>query len=208
MIDAEGRAAAHTGERCLSEAGHMVGGGFSVQGNRLASHEVWSAMAAAFEAANGSLGDRLVAALEAGEAAGGDWAGRQSAAMRVVPGSGSLWERVSDLRVDDHPEPLGELRRLHRLETAYRRINRIEERVAPGDLLAAAREEDAAREAGLSEIDATWAFVLAAAHAGEIEAARDRLRPLLDADPRWREAAARYGDLGRLPRAEELLRDE
>jgi uncharacterized Ntn-hydrolase superfamily protein len=119
-----------------------------------------------------------------------------------------LWDRVSDLRVDDHSEPLGELRRLYRLETAYRRISRTGERVEPGDLLAAAREEEAAREAGLAEVDVTWAFVLAAAHAGDLEAAKARLRPLLDADPRWREVARRYGDLGYLPHADELVSEE
>jgi uncharacterized Ntn-hydrolase superfamily protein len=206
IVDGKGAAAAHTGGRCLPVAEHALGDGYSAQGNRLASPEVSSAMAEAFEATDAELGERLLAALEAGEAAGGDWAGRQSAAMRVVPQSGHLWERVSDLRVDDHPEPLGELRRLHRLETAYVRINRIEERVAPGDLLAAAREEEAARYAGLSEVDVTWAFVFAAAHAGDVEAARARIQPLLEADPRWREAAVRYGHRGRLPHADELLR--
>jgi uncharacterized Ntn-hydrolase superfamily protein len=208
IVDGEGGAAAHTGDRCLSEAGHEVGSGYSAQGNRLGSSDVWNAMAGAFQATEGALGARLVSALEAGETAGGDWAGRQSAAMRVVAPSGPLWDRVSDLRVDDHSEPLGELRRLYRLETAYRRISRTGERVEPGDLLAAAREEEAAREAGLAEVDVTWAFVLAAAHAGDVEAAKARLRPLLDADPRWREVAKRYGDLGHLPHADDLLDEE
>jgi uncharacterized Ntn-hydrolase superfamily protein len=205
IVDRDGGGAAHTGERCLSEAGHAVGNGYSAQGNRLANRGVWSAMAEAFEATDENLGGRLLAALESGEAAGGDWAGRQSAAMRVVAPSGPLWDRVSDLRVDDHPDPLGELRRLYRLETAYRRIRRIEERVEPGDLLAASREEEAAREAGLAEIDVTWAFVFAAAQAGDLEAAKARLHPLLHADPRWREVVTRYGALGHLPHADELL---
>jgi uncharacterized Ntn-hydrolase superfamily protein len=100
-------------------AGHFTGDGFSCQANLMADERVWPAMAKAFLTAAGSFPYRLLAALDAGEAAGGDVRGRQSAAILVVPASGSPWERIVDLRVEDNPEPLLELRRLMRLHDAY-----------------------------------------------------------------------------------------
>jgi uncharacterized Ntn-hydrolase superfamily protein len=85
----------------------------------MASGDVWPAMSEAFQRAEGSLTRRLLAALDAGEAAGGDVRGRQSAAILVAPAQGEPWERIADLRVEDHPEPLAELRRLVGLHDAY-----------------------------------------------------------------------------------------
>jgi uncharacterized Ntn-hydrolase superfamily protein len=116
-VTADGRAAAFTGSECVEFAGQIVGNGFAVQGNMLAGAEVVEAMAAAFVAREGALVDRLLTALDAGEAAGGDRRGRQAAAL-VVERSGHAAhgregiDRICDLRVDDHPEPLVELRRL------------------------------------------------------------------------------------------------
>lgn len=117
IVTADGRAAAFTGAECLDWAGHRVGAGFAAQGNILAGEAVVDEMARAFEETVGPLVDRLVAALEAGEAAGGDKRGQQSAAV-VVERSGAAAEsregidRVCDLRVEDHEEPIAELRRL------------------------------------------------------------------------------------------------
>lgn len=116
-VTADGRAAAFTGADCLEWAGHRVGAGYAVQGNILAGEEVADAMARAFEGSVGPLVERLVAALEAGQAAGGDRRGQQSAAV-VVERAGAGAEsreridRVCDLRVEDHVEPIAELRRL------------------------------------------------------------------------------------------------
>lgn len=119
VIDAKGSAAAHTGSECLSYAGHQVGKNFTVQGNILAGEEVLKGMAAAFEAAQAvegsELADWLVAALQAGEDAGGDKRGRQSAALLVVrdkAGYGGESDRYIDLRVEDHTDPTHELARL------------------------------------------------------------------------------------------------
>lgn len=122
MIDASGRVHAHTGSRNIPAAGHYVGTGYSVQANLMRTAAVWPAMARAFETTPGDLAERLLAALEAAEAAGGDIRGRQSAALVVVRGDRSrpAWERVYDLRVEDAPDPLGELRRLLRVARAYR----------------------------------------------------------------------------------------
>ncbi len=132
VIDAAGEVAVHTGDSCIPYAGDLTGDGLSVQANMMASKEVWPAMARAFEGAAGSLAERLLTALEAGEAAGGDVRGRQSAALLVVPAEGERWRRTVDLRVEDHPEPLEELRRLLGLAEAYSLVSEAEELGAEG----------------------------------------------------------------------------
>jgi uncharacterized Ntn-hydrolase superfamily protein len=122
LVDARGGAAAHTGSACLDWAGHRTGVGFTCQGNLLAGEGTVAAMAATFEAARGELADRLAIALAAGEAAGGDRRGRQASALYVVrPKGGYLGmnDVLVDLRVDDHPEPVKELRRLLDLHHLY-----------------------------------------------------------------------------------------
>lgn len=123
MVDARGNVAAFTGKGCIPDAGDAQGAQFSVQANLMANPTVWPAMKAAFEQAEGDLAERMLRSLEAAEAAGGDIRGRQSAAILVVKGQASdkWWNDVLvDLRVEDHAEPLPELRRLLRLKRAYR----------------------------------------------------------------------------------------
>ena len=127
MIDVNGSVAAHTGDRCIDMAGHHVGKNYSVQANLMEKNSVWPAMAEAFENSEGDLAYRMLAALDAAEAEGGDIRGRQSAAMLIVSGdpSGIEWQDlVLDLRVDDSPQPLVELRRLLRIHRAYEHANR------------------------------------------------------------------------------------
>src|SRR3954470_21395114 len=120
IVDATGRVAVHTGERCIAFAGDRTGDGYSVQANMMASPDVWPAMAEGFEAAEGPLARRLVAALRAAEAAGGDVRGRQSSAIVVAPAEGEPWRLSTDLRVEDDSEPLDELERLLDVADAYR----------------------------------------------------------------------------------------
>lgn len=122
LVDARGRAAAWTGKNCFNYAGHITGQNFSVQGNILAGRPVIGAMAQGFTSARGLLAERLLAALEAGDAAGGDRRGKESAALLVVrkgAGYGGVGDRWVDLRVDDHSEPVKELRRLLDVHTLY-----------------------------------------------------------------------------------------
>ena len=122
IVDAAGNVAAHTGPRCIPAAGHRTGDGFSCQANLMEKDTVWDAMCAAFTSTGGPLAERMMAALDAAEAEGGDIRGKQSAAMLVVSGTptGRSWEdRVIDLRVEDAPDPLAELRRLLRLKRAF-----------------------------------------------------------------------------------------
>lgn len=120
FVDASGAIGVHTGERCIAEAGHATGAGWSVQANMMRDRGVPEAMAAAFSRAAGELSDRLLAALYAAEAAGGDIRGRQSACLLVASADAKPWERAYDVRVDDHAEPLDELSRLVALHRAYR----------------------------------------------------------------------------------------
>lgn len=121
VVDAQGRAATFTGEGCYEWAGGVTGDGFCCQGNILTGEDVVEAMSKAFTETRGELAVRLLAALEAGDAAGGDRRGRQSAALLVVRSGGGYGggnDLAVDLRVDDHPEPVPELKRifgLHRL---------------------------------------------------------------------------------------------
>lgn len=122
VVDARGGAATFTGEGCHAWAGGRTGRGYAVQGNILTGPEVVDAMAAAFEQARGTLAERLLAALAAGDAAGGDRRGRQSAALLVVKergGYGGFNDRYVDLRVDDHPDPVRELQRLYGIWRLY-----------------------------------------------------------------------------------------
>jgi uncharacterized Ntn-hydrolase superfamily protein len=170
FVDRGGRTAAHTGASCLPHCGDLQGAGFSVQGKR------------------------LLAALDAAKTAGGDFRGRQAAGLVVVTGEDApAHERVFDLRVDDHPEPLAELRRLQRMAAGYRRRSRIE---AGAD---ADEEAAAARGAGLPDEDVAAAVVFAHAKNGDIERAAALVAEIVAAEPLWRAAFGRYETLGLLP---------
>ena len=132
IVDARGKTAVHTGRRCIQFAGHEVGRGFVCAANMMREEGVPQAMARAFSTAMGELPDRLLTALDAAEAAGGDIRGRQSAAMIVVRARDELWHRSLDLRVEDSAFPLVELRRLLRLRQAYDLADRADELTAEG----------------------------------------------------------------------------
>lgn len=193
MLAADGTAAAHTGADCIPDAGHRLGDGFSVQANIMRSTSVWPAMATAFEAASGPLARRLLAALDAAEDAGGDWRGKQAAGLLVVPAEGKPWETVVDLRVDDHEDPLGELRRLLDLHDGYEAMDK------PGEIAAAARR------LRMDDLDVRFAEILDAAHADDVPRARELLAPLLAEEPRWAAYVAVLGARGYLPHADELV---
>jgi uncharacterized Ntn-hydrolase superfamily protein len=196
FLDQTGATAAHTGEDCIPHAGHRAGDGLSVQGNMLRSDEVWPAMAEAFRSGQGTLAERLLAALDAAEAAGGDFRGRQAAGLVVVDAEREAepsYRRIFDLRVDDHPEPLRELRRLHTLAAAYRRRTRIEADADPDE------ERDAALAAGLRPDEAELAAIMAHAERGELERAAALIAGLVVAEPLSRATFERYVKLGHLP---------
>jgi uncharacterized Ntn-hydrolase superfamily protein len=196
FVATSGATAAHTGADCVPHAGHLSDRNVSVQGNMLRSPEVWPAMRKAFDTTPGTLAERLLAALDAAEAAGGDYRGRQAAGLVVVAAERDEQpsvDRVFDLRVDDHEEPLRELRRLHRLAAGYRRRNRIDETADPD------AERDAALEAGLREDEAEMAALFAHARRGETDEAIALIGKLVDAEPMSLAAFERYEALGLIP---------
>jgi uncharacterized Ntn-hydrolase superfamily protein len=210
MVDALGRVAAHTGSSCIREAGHRSGEGFSCQANMMRRSSVWDAMHDAFAASSGDLAERLLGTLEAAEEEGGDIRGRQAARVLVVRAetTGRPWEDVLvDLRVDDHPAPLPELRRLLELQRAYDRLETAEEMELGGDLDGSFAERQAAMAAvpGNPEI-AFWTAISLALH-GRTEEARAALAVALPADPGWAELLRRLGDQGLMELTPELVSD-
>jgi uncharacterized Ntn-hydrolase superfamily protein len=193
MLGADGAVAVFTGADCIPAAGHLTGEGVSAQANCVESPAVWESMVEAFRDSSGSLARRLFAALEAAEAAGGDWRGRQAAGIRVVPAEGRPWETVCDLRVDDHPDPLAELERLLRLHEGYSAMGEVDDSAA------------IAKAAGMSELDLHFARILDAARAGDIERGRTLVAELVARDQRWRSFLEAMRDLDELPHGDELL---
>ena len=194
ILDGKGRVAVHVGEACIPAAGFAAGEGFSAQANMVDSERVWESMAESFERSEGPLANRLIDALDAAEAAGGDWRGRQAGGIIVVAAEGEPWARQLDVRVDDHDDPLGELRRLVRLRQAYGAM-----RGPPGP--------DAEDLAVLHELDRTLARIFGLTATGQVAEARELLQPLLDAEPRWADFVRTLADRGLLPHAAELLQE-
>ena len=179
VVDAQGRVATHTGSGCMADAGHTAGDGWTAQANIMLSAEVWPAMAEAFVAAGGPLAERLLAGLDAAEAAGGDVRGRQSAALVVVSTTGAS----VDLRVEDHPEPLRELRRLLVLRRAYTAAEAADEAMAEGRMDdAAALYEEAGRLAPESAELSFWAG-LSQVQRGDTQSGVERVRAAIAASP-------------------------
>ena len=208
MVDAAGRVAVHTGKQCIAEAGHRTGSQFSVQANLMEKSTVWDAMKRAFESAPGGLADRMLAALEAAQKEGGDIRGKQSAAILVVKGksSGRPWaDQVMNLRIEDHPDPLRELRRLITVHRAYDCMNRGDERMAVGDLegALAAYGEAAALLPENPEVK-FWAAVTMI-QAGRDKEALQYFEAVFRSDRKWRELVRRLPAAGLLPDDEKLV---
>ena len=208
FIDRHGRVATHTGSRCIREAGHRVADGVSAQANIMERATVPDTMVAAFRSADGDLAERMVTALEAAEGEGGDLRGRQSAALIVVAPRATgrpTEDRLFDLRVDDHADPVAELRRLLGLRRAYERVDLGDELSAAGDVEAALAEYAAAHAEQPDSAElAFWHGVALAANGREQEA-----RPLLDRayaqGEGWRELLRRLPEAGLFPDDPELV---
>jgi uncharacterized Ntn-hydrolase superfamily protein len=208
MVDAKGNVATHTGSLDIPAAGGQAGSGYAVQANLMEKPTVWPAMARAYEAGTGDLADRLLAALDAAQAEGGDIRGRQSAAILIVKAtsSGRPWaDKVFDLRVEDHPEPLKELRRLVTLQRAYNHMSAGDDCVTVKDWTCAEKEYGAAEAMVPENAEMAFWHGVALATAGRMEPARPLFARAFAADPRWRELVRRLPGVGQLPNDPKLL---
>lgn len=207
MVDANGNVAAHTGKRAIYAAGHQTGAQYSVQANLMEKPTVWAAMSKAYESSTGDLAERMLAALEAAEAEGGDIRGRQSAAILIVgpENTNRPWaDRLFDLRVEDHPNPVAELRRLVTLQRAYLKLNEGDEWIGKGDIekaLAAYRTATEIVPDKATNGEAAFWVGVTLAEEGKPDQAIPYLARAYKQDKRWAEL------LPRLP-ASELLPDD
>jgi uncharacterized Ntn-hydrolase superfamily protein len=204
MIDAAGRVTAHTGTRTIADARHLLGDGFSVQANTMERSGVCAAMAAAFTGTEGDLAARLLAALDAAEAEGGDIRGRQSAALLVVEDNADVpaWGgRVFDLRVEDHPLPLPELRRLVGLARAYRLMRAGDDAMGAADTAAALAHYRAAMALAPDNHEMIFWTAVALAGSGDLAAARPLFARAFALHAPWRDVVARLPAAGLLPAA-------
>ena len=210
VVDASGRAAAFTGEQCIASAGHLVGDGFAVQANIMVHSGVVPAMKAAYLKAEGPLAERLLRTLEVAQLAGGDARGKQSAALLVVSGEKQPepWQGVRvDLRVDDHPEPLRELRRLYRVQQAYRAANEGDEHLAAGDAESALHSYARAEELYPEQVELSYWRAVTLLQEGDRDDAFALLREVFAADASWTSMAPRLVEAGHLEADEALLRE-
>jgi len=208
MIDIKGNVAAHTGSRCIKYAGHIIGKNYSVQANMMANGTVPKAMAVAFEKTKGDLADRMMAALEAAEAEGGDIRGKQSAAMVIVSGepSGVDWKDTKlSLRIEDHPTPLIELKRLIRVHRAYQHANMGDHYMETEEIDNALIEYSKAAEYYPENAELPYWSAIALANGGRLEEALPVFQSVFERNPDLRTMTPRLVKSGLLPDDENLI---
>lgn len=201
IVDSKGNSFAYTGSKCISEAGHFVGNGYSVQANMMLNNTVWNAMSKAFENTKAPLAERLIAALEAAQNEGGDIRGEQSACLLVVRGdaTGNLWEdRLIDLRVEDNPDPVNEIKRLLKVYRAYEHMNKGDLAVEKNDMNLAMDEYNAAMEMFPENLEMKYWTAVTLANTGQIEKSLPMFKEIFSKDSNWKELTKRLPPVGLL----------
>lgn len=195
MIDANGNVNAYTGKNCIDHAGNIVGKNYSVQSNMMLTDKVNAAMSKAFEGSEGKpLAERVLLALKAAQAVGGDIRGKQSAAILVVAGksTGQPWnERLIDLRVDDHKTPLDELDRLLRLYRAYEHMDKGDLATEKNDMKLAMKEYGAAMKMFPENLEMQYWTAITLANNKKVMDASKLLQKIYAKDANWRELTKR-----------------
>lgn len=189
ILNVQGKVEAYTGGNCIEAAGHIVGNNFSVQANLMDNNRVWPAMAASFKKSSGSLADRMLKAMEAGQNEGGDIRGKQSVAILVVKGkgTGNKWEdTVVDLRVEDHKEPLKEIRRLLTIHTAYDFMNKGDLAVEKNDFILAKKYYKKAQKLNPDNLEMKYWYAVTLANNGELKEAKIILKDIFEKNNNWR----------------------
>jgi uncharacterized Ntn-hydrolase superfamily protein len=201
LVDAKGNVATHTGAKCIPAAGHRTGDGFSCQANLMEKDTVWDAMCEAYQSSSQPLAERMMAALEAAEAEGGDIRGKQSAAMLVVSGrpTGRSWEdRVIEIRVEDAPDPLAELRRLLRVKRAYMALNEADHGAEEADQALASGKLQEALTLAPEMVEIAFWGGLGMAQQGQVDAGCELMMRAVNKDRRWIETLHRLVAADRL----------
>lgn len=209
MVDAKGNVAAHTGTKCIQGAGHIIGKQYSVQANLMLNNKIWPAMSKAYENAKGDLADRLLAALDAGQLAGGDIRGKQSAAILIVKAksTGRPWDdRLMDLRVEDSEAPLKELRRLVQIHRAYDHMNNGDLAVEHNDVDGALREYGAAETMFPDNLEMKFWHAVALANVGRVKESLPIFKEIFAKDGHWAELVPRLPQSGTLKDDEDIVR--
>jgi uncharacterized Ntn-hydrolase superfamily protein len=212
FVDAKGGVAVHTGAKAIEAAGHRKGQSYSVQANLMLKPTVPDAMARAYEKAKGDLTERLLIALEAAQAEGGDIRGSQSAAILVVSGkpSGKPWaDRLFDLRVEDNPRPLEELRRLVNLARAYQHMNAGDEAMTRKDISGAVREYGLAERMAPDSVtngEMVFWHAVTLAGVGKVDESLPLFRRAFRQDSNWVELVRRLPKAGLLPPDQKLIK--
>ena len=209
MIDRKGGVAAHTGENCIFAAGHIIGKNYSVQANLMEKKTVWSSMANAFEKASGDLADRMMASLEAAEREGGDIRGKQSAAMLIVTGkpTGLPWkDTVMDIRVDDNPHPLKELKRLIRIHKAYQHANKGDHYLEINEVDNALIEYEKASDLYPENPELPYWSAVTLVGLGDLDKALPIFSKVFKKEPRLKMMTPRIVDAGLLPKDDKILK--
>ncbi len=194
VLDNKGLAKAYTGQRCIADAGHIEGNSYSVQANMMLNDDVVPAMAKAYEQAKGTLAEKLMAALEGAQKAGGDIRGKQSAALLVVSGkpSGKIWEdRKVDLRVEDHPTPVQEMKRLLKLHSAYQYMNAGDVAMEHGDMEGAQTAYAKAQQLFPENLEMQYWNAINLANAGQLDEALPLFKSIFQKDENWRKLTKR-----------------
>ena len=208
MIDRGGRVAVHTGSRCIRHAGHAVGDQVSAQANIMERDTVPAAMVRAYSGSDVAFAERLLSALDAAQAEGGDLRGRQSAAMLIVSPRATgnpVEDRPMDLRVEDHPEPLRELRRLLSLRRAYQRVDVGDQLAAAGDVEGSLAEYEAAHRSQPDNLELAFWHGVALAASGREDDAAPIMRRAFEAHAGWIELLKRLPAAGLFPDDGELI---
>lgn len=209
IIDINGVAANHTGAKNIASAGGVIGENYAVQANMMKNNDVWPAMSKAFEGAKGSLAERMLIALEAAEDVGGDIRGKQSAAILVVSGksTGKIWKDTKvDIRVDDHAEPLVELRRLLKVHRAYEFMNDGDVAVEAGEFEKASELYSAAEEMFPTNLEMKYWHAINLANTGQVAESLPMFKSVFSKDANWRELTPRLIENGVLTVSEKELK--
>lgn len=194
ILDVHGNVEAYTGKNCIEAAGHIVGNNFSVQANLMEKNTVWPAMEKAFKAAKGSLAERMLIAMEAAQKEGGDIRGKQSVAILVVKAksTGNSWaDKLVDLRIEDHENPLKEMRRLLTIHMAYEFMNQGDLAVEHNDFKLAKEHYKNAQKLNPENLEMKFWYAVTLANNGEMVEAKQIFKAIFNKSSSWKELTPR-----------------